>query len=167
MKANLKYHFLLLSISAFFIFSCSKTEDVAPTTTTTTSYISMKINGVEWKSSAGAGAISAGNYAISGTLDVSGVKDILVVQLPNAATIGVAYKLETFDIALAFSRKNGAVGYNIGKDVKGSSGVLTITKSKVVGSLTYANATFSGTAIGTDKTTLVITEGVVNNAQVN
>jgi hypothetical protein len=148
------------------ILSCSKSSD--PTPTTGTSYISMKINGVEWKSSAGAGAISAGGFSGTGALDVTGGKDVLAMTLYNCSNIGTVYKFEdTNDRLFQFTRSASKVSYFIGKDSKGSSGVFTITKTKVGTSLTYANATFSGTALGSDGSKIVITEGVVVNAQVN
>jgi hypothetical protein len=127
----------------------------------------MKINGVEWKSSVGAGAISSGNFSATGALEVTGGKDAVVLTLINSINVGTTYKLEeTNDRFFQFIRSAAKVNYYIGKDSKGSSGTLTITKTKVVGTLTYANATFSGTANGSDGSKLVITEGKVVNAQV-
>jgi hypothetical protein len=147
------------------ILSCSKSSDPAPTGT---SFISMKINGVEWKSSIGAGAITAGNFSGTGALDVTGGKEALSMILANCSNIGTAYKFEeTTDRLFQFTKQVAKVSYFIGKDQKGSSGVFTISKTKVVGTITYANATFSGTAIGTDGSKIVITDGVVMNAQVN
>jgi hypothetical protein len=149
------------------ILSCSKSSDVTPVTATT-SYVSMKLNGVEWKSSVGAGGISSGNFSATGALDVTGVKDVLAIAMVNCASIGTAYKLEeTNDRLFQFTRSASKVNYFIGKDSKGSSGTLTITKTKVGTTLTYANATFSGTAVGSDGSKLVITEGTIVNAQVN
>jgi hypothetical protein len=148
------------------ILSCSKSTDVTPAAGT--SYVSMKINGVEWKSSAGAGAIAAGGFSGTGALDVTGGKDVLAMTLYNCSNIGTVYKFEeTNDRLFQFTRSAAKLSYFIGKDQKGTSGVFTITKTKVVGTITYANATFSGTAVGTDGSKLVITEGVVVNAQVN
>ena len=147
------------------ILSCSKSSDPTPATT---SYVSMKINGVEWKSSVGAGAISSGSFSGTGALDVTGGKDVFAIILGNSANIGTAYKFEENNERLfQFTRSALKVNYYIGKDQKGSSGVVMITKTKVVGTITYANATFSGTAIGTDGSKLVITEGVIVNGQVN
>jgi hypothetical protein len=148
------------------ILSCSKSTD--PTPAAGTSYVSMKINGVEWKSSVGAGAISSGGFSGTGALEVTGGKDVIAIILGNSSNIGTAYKFEeTNDRLFQFTRQASKVSYFIGKDSKGSSGTLTITKTKVVGTLTYANATFSGTANGSDGSKIVITEGVVVNAQVN
>ena len=128
----------------------------------------MKINGVEWKSSVGAGAVSADGFSATGALEVTGGKEILAMTLYNSTIIGTAYKFEaTNDRLFQFTRQASKVNYFIGKDTKGSSGVLTITKTKVGGTLTYANATFSGTAVGSDGSKIVITEGIVVNAQVN
>jgi hypothetical protein len=147
------------------ILSCSKSSDVTPAAGT--SYVSMKINGVEWKSSAGAGAIAAGGFSGTGALDVTGGKDVLAMTLYNCSNVGTVYKFEeTNDRLLQFTRSAAKLSYFIGKDQKGSSGVFTITKTKVVGTLTYANASFTGTAVGTDGSKLVITEGKVINAQV-
>jgi hypothetical protein len=158
------YLFSLLILCS--IFSCSKSTDVTPATGT--SYVSMKINGVEWKSSAGAGAIAAGGFSGTGALDVTGGKDVLAMTLYNCSNIGTVYKFEeTNDRLLQFTRSAAKLSYFIGKDQKGTSGTFTITKTKVVGTITYANATFAGTAVGTDGSKLVITEGVVVNAQVN
>ncbi|MDZ7900006.1 MAG: hypothetical protein U5N85_18515 [Arcicella sp.] len=148
------------------ILSCSKSSDVAPATGT--SYVSMKINGVEWKSSVGAGAVSADGFSATGALEVTGGKDILAMTLINSKNIGTAYKFEdTNDRLFQFTRQSPKMTYFIAKDSKGSSGVLTITKTKVAGTLTYANATFSGTAVGSDGSKIVITEGIVVNGQVN
>jgi hypothetical protein len=148
------------------ILSCSKSSD--PTPAAGTSYVSMKINGVEWKSSIGAGAITAGNFSGTGALDVTGGKEALSMILANCSNIGTVYKFEeTTDRLFQFTKQVAKVSYFIGKDSKGSSGTFSITKTKVVGTITYANATFSGTAIGTDGSKIVITEGVVVNAQVN
>jgi hypothetical protein len=153
---------LILSCS---ILSCSKSSDPAPATST--SYVSMKINGVEWKSSVGAGAITAGNFSGSGALDVTGGKEALSMILANCSTIGTGYKFEeTTDRLFQFTKQVAKVSYFIGKDQKGSSGVFTITKTKVVGTITYANASFSGTAVGTDGSKLTITDGKIVNAQV-
>jgi hypothetical protein len=158
------YLFSLLILCG--ILSCSKSSDPAPAAGT--SYVSMKINGVEWKSSAGAGAIAVGGFSGTGALDVTGGKDVLAMTLYNCSNIGTAYKFEeTNDRLLQFTRSAAKLSYFIGKDQKGSSGVFTITKTKVVGTLTYANATFAGTAVGTDGSKIVITEGVIVNAQVN
>jgi hypothetical protein len=147
------------------ILSCSKSTDVTPATGT--SYVSMKINGVEWKSSIGAGAITAGNFSGSGALDVTGGKEALSMILANCSTIGTGYKFEeTTDRLFQFTKQVAKVSYFIGKDSKGSSGVFTITKTKVVGTITYANASFSGTAVGTDGSKLTITEGKIVNAGV-
>jgi hypothetical protein len=161
MKNPLFYLLILCSI-----FSCSKSTDVTPAAGT--SYVSMKINGVEWKSSAGAGAISSGSFSGTGALEVTGGKDVIAILLGNSTNIGTAYKFEeTNDRLLQFTRSSAKLSYFIGKDQKGSSGIITITKTKVANTLTYANATFSGTAVGTDGSKLVITEGKVVNAQVN
>lgn len=147
------------------ILSCSKSSD--PTPAAGTSYVSMKINGVEWKSSVGAGAISSGSFSATGALEVTGGKEALSFAMINCNAIGTAYKLEeTNDRIFQFIRSAAKVNYFIGKDSKGSSGVLTITKTKTIGTLTYANATFSGTANGSDGSKLVITEGKIVNAQV-
>lgn len=148
------------------ILSCSKSSDPSPAASA--SYVSMKINGVEWKSSVGAGAVSADGFSATGALEVTGGKDILAMILGNSTVIGTAYKFEaTNDRLFQFTKQTLKVNYFIGKDTKGSSGVLTITKTKTVGPITYANATFSGTAIGSDGSKIVITEGVVVNGQVN
>jgi hypothetical protein len=148
------------------ILSCSKSSDVTPATGT--SYVSMKINGLEWKSSVGAGAISTGSFSGTGALEVTGGKDVIAIILGNSSNIGTAYKFEeTNERLFQFTRQASKVSYFIGKDSKGSSGTLTITKTKVVGTITYANATFSGIANGTDGSKITITEGVVVNAQVN
>jgi hypothetical protein len=160
MKAYLFYLLIFCSI-----LSCSKSSDVTPATGT--SYVSMKINGVEWKSSVGAGAITSGSFSGTGALEVTGGKDILAMTLINSATVGTTYKFEeTNDRLLQFSRSASKVNYFIGKDSKGSSGTLTITKIKVVGTLTAANATFSGTANGSDGSKITITEGKIVNAGV-
>jgi hypothetical protein len=157
---------ILLFVLAMSVFSCSRSSDATPAATV--SYVSMKINGVLWKSSIGLGGISSGNYSATGTLDVSGVKDVLVIGLPGAATTGTYNMLNFSNIPFGFSKGNGSFAYNIGKDYKGSSGTLTITQlGTTVGAITYANATFSGTAIGSDKAVYTITEGVIVNAQVN
>jgi hypothetical protein len=148
------------------ILSCSKFSEVTPATGT--SYISMKINGVEWKSSIGAGAITAGNFSGTGALDVTGGKEALSMVLANCSNIGTVYKFEdTSERLFQFTKQVAKVSYFITKDTKGSAGTFSITKTKVVGTVTYANATFSGTAVGTDGSKIVITEGVVVNAQVN
>ena len=150
----------------FIILSCSKSSD--PTPTTGASYVSMKINGLEWKSSVGAGAITLGSFSGSGALDVTGGKDALSMVLADCSTIGTVYKFEEASNRLfQFTRSAAKLSYFIGKDSKGSSGIFTITKTKVVGTLMYANATFSGTAIGSDGSKLIITEGTIVNAQVN
>jgi hypothetical protein len=156
----------LLSLVLFCsILSCSKSSD--PTPATGTSYVSMKINGVEWKSSIGAGAITAGNFSGTGALDVTGGKEALSMILANCSTIGTGYKFEeTTDRLFQFTKQVAKVSYFIGKDSKSSSGVFTITKIKVVGTITYANASFSGTAVGTDGSKLTITEGKIVNAGV-
>jgi hypothetical protein len=147
------------------ILSCSKSSD--PTPATGTSYVSMKINGVEWKSSVGAGAITSGSFSATGALDVTGGKDVLAMTLINAANVGTAYKFEEAnDRLLQFSRSASKVNYFISKDSKGSSGILTITKTKVLGTLTAANATFSGIANGSDGSKITITEGKIVNAGV-
>ncbi len=150
------------------LLGCSKSSEVTPSTTTTTSYVSMKINGVLWKSSIGAGAITLGNFSGTGALDATAGKEVLSVVMANCSTVGTVYKFEeTNDRLFQFSKQTAKVNYFITKDSKGSSGTLTITKTKVVGTLTYANATFAGTAVGSDGTKIVITEGQIINAQVN
>ena len=147
------------------ILSCSKSNDPIPATGT--SYVSMKINGVEWKSSVGAGAISSGSFSATGALEVTGGKEILAMTLLNCTNVGTVYKFEeTNDRIFQFTKQVSKLSYFIGKDSKGSSGVFTITKTKVANTLTYANATFSGTANGSDGSKLVITEGKVVNVQV-
>lgn len=149
------------------ILSCSKSSDVTPVTATT-SYVSMKINGVEWKSSVGAGAISSGSFSATGALEVTGGKDAVVLTMINSINIGTAYKLEeNNERFFQFTRSAAKVSYFIGKDQKGSSGIVTITKTKLANTLTYANATFSGIAVGSDGSKLIITEGAIVNAQVN
>jgi hypothetical protein len=161
----MKTYFLSLFLFCS-ILSCSKSTD--PTPATGASYVSMKINGVEWKSSVGAGAISSGSFSGTGALDVTGGKDVIAIILGNSSNVGTAYKFEeTNERLFQFSRSAAKVSYFIGKDSKGSSGVVTITKTKLVGTITYANATFSGTAVGSDGSKLVITEGVIVNSQVN
>lgn len=160
----MKTYFLYLLILCS-ILSCSKSSDVTPATGT--SYVSMKINGVEWKSSIGAGAITSGSFSGTGALEVTGGKDVLAMTLINAANVGTTYKFEeTNDRLLQFSRSASKVNYFIGKDSKGSSGILTITKTKVLGTLTAANATFSGIANGSDGSKITITEGKIVNAGV-
>ena len=159
----MKTYLFALSI-LFSILSCSKSNDPAPAGT---SYVSMKINGVEWKSSIGAGAITSGSFSGTGALEVTGGKDVLAMTLINAANVGTTYKFEeTNDRLLQFSRSASKVSYFIGKDSKGSSGIFTITKTKVTGTLTYANATFSGIANGSDGSKITITEGKIVNAGV-
>jgi hypothetical protein len=164
----MKKHFqnsVILLISMFGLLSCSKSDDTTPATA---SYISMKINGVEWKSSVGAGAISTDGLSATGTLDVTGGKDALVISMLNPLNVGTAYKFEdTNDRVLQFIKQSSKITYMMGKAFKNSSGVITITKTKVIGSLTYANATFSGTAVGSDGSKIVITEGMIVNSQVN
>ena len=127
----------------------------------------MKINGVEWKSSIGAGAITSGSFSGTGALEVTGGKDVLAMTLINAANVGTTYKFEeTNDRLLQFSRSASKVNYFIGKDSKGSSGIFTVTKTKVLGNLTAANATFSGVANGSDGSKITITEGKIVNAGV-
>ena len=160
----MKTYFLYLLILCS-ILSCSKSSDVTPATGT--SYVSMKINGVEWKSSIGAGAITSGSFSSTGALEVTGGKDVLAMTLINVANVGTTYKFEeTNDRLLQFSRSASKVNYFIGKDSKGSSGILTITKTKVLGTLTAANATFSGIANGSDGSKITITEGKIVNAGV-
>lgn len=160
MEKNLFYLLIICSI-----LSCSKSSDVTPAAGT--SYVSMKINGVEWKSSVGAGAISSGGFSGTGALEVTGGKDIIAIILGNSSNVGTVYKFEENNERLfQFTRQSSKVSYFIGKDSKGSSGTLTITKTKVIGTLTYANATFAGTANGSDGSKIVITEGKIVNAQV-
>ena len=122
---------------------------------------------MEWKSSVGAGAITSGSFSGTGALEVTGGKDVLAMTLINSANVGTTYKFEeTNDRLLQFSRSATKINYFIGKDSKGSSGIMTITKSKVVGTLTYANATFSGVANGSDGSKITITEGKIVNAGV-
>ena len=161
MKTYLFYLLLFCSI-----LSCSKNSDPAPAAGA--SYVSMKINGVEWKSSVGAGAVSVDGFSATGALEATGGKDIIAMTLVNSTNVGTAYKFEdTNNRLFQFTRQSSKISYFIGKDVKGSSGVLTITKTKVAGTLNYANATFSGTAVGSDGSKIVITEGVIVNSQVN
>jgi hypothetical protein len=161
-----KYIIFFLIIGS--LLGCSKSSDVTPSTTTTTSYVSMKINGVLWKSSIGAGAITLGNFSGTGALDGTTGKEVLSMVMANCATVGTVYKFEEAnDRLFQFSRQGLKVNYFITKDTKGSSGTLTITKTKVLGTLTYANATFAGTAVGSDGTKIVITEGQIVNAQAN
>ena len=161
MKTYLFYLLLFCSI-----LSCSKSSDPAPAATA--SYVSMKINGVEWKSSVGAGAVSADGFSATGALEATGGKDILAIVLASSTNVGTAYKFEETNGRLfQFTRSASKVSYFIGKDTKGSSGVLTITKTKVVGTLNYANATFSGTAVGSDGSKIVVTDGIIVNGQVN
>jgi hypothetical protein len=156
------YLFSLLILCG--ILSCSKSSDPSPTGT---SYVSMKINGVEWKSSVGAGAISSGGFSGTGALEVTGGKDVIAIILGNSSNIGTVYKFEeTNERLFQFTRQASKVSYFIGKDSKGSSGTLTITKTKVFGTLTAANATFSGTANGSDGSKITITEGKIVNAGV-
>lgn len=148
------------------VLGCSKSSEVTPETGT--SYVSMKINGILWKSSVGGGAITAGNFSGTGALDATGGKEALSMALINCATVGTVYKFEeTNDRVFQFIKQASKVSYFITKDSKGSAGILTITKTKVINSLTYANATFSGTAVGSDGSKIVITEGLIVNAQVN
>lgn len=148
------------------VLGCSKSSEVTPASTT--SYVSMKINGVLWKSDIGAGAISAGNFSGTGALEATGGKEALSMALINCATVGTVYKFEDAnDRIFQFIKQASKVNYFIGKEMKGSSGTLTITKTKAVNTLTYANAIFSGTAVGSDGSKIVITEGVIVNAQVN
>lgn len=165
----MKTHFqklLLLVISTITLLACSKSSDPAPAAGA--SYVSMKINGVAWKSSVGAGAVSADGFSATGALEVTGGKEILAMTLYNSTVIGTAYKFEdTNDRIFQFTRQSSKISYFMGKITKGSSGVLTITKTKAGTPITYANATFSGTAIGSDGSKIVITEGIVVNAQVN
>ena len=145
--------------------SCSKNSDPAPATGA--SYVSMKINGVEWKSSVGAGAVSVDGFSATGALEATGGKDILAMVLASSTNVGTAYKFEETNGRLfQFTRQATKVNYFIGKDTKGSSGVLTITKTKTVATVNYANATFSGTAIGSDGSKIVITEGIIVNGQI-
>ncbi len=156
------YFFSLLIFCS--ILSCSKSSDPTPAGT---SYVSMKINGVEWKSSIGAGAISSGSFSGTGALEVTGGKEIVAMTLINCTNVASVYKFEeTNDRIFQFTRQASKVNYFIGKDSKGSSGIFTITKTKVLGTLTAANATFSGTANGSDGSKLVITEGKIVNAGV-
>ena len=157
------YLFCLLLFCS--ILSCSKNSD--PTPAATASYVSMKINGVEWKSSVGAGAVSVDGFTATGALEATGGKDILAMVLASSTNVGTAYKFEETNGRLfQFTRQATKVSYFIGKDTKGSSGVLTITKTKAGTPITYANATFSGTAVGTDGSKIVITEGVIVNSQI-
>ena len=95
-------------------------------------------------------------------------KEALSMALINCATVGTVYKFEDAnDRIFQFIKQASKVNYFIGKEMKGSSGTLTITKTKAVNTLTYANAIFSGTAVGSDGSKIVITEGVIVNAQVN
>jgi hypothetical protein len=158
--------YILLLVIFCGLLGCSKSSEVTPASTT--SYVSMKINGVLWKSDIGAGAISAGNFSGTGALDATGGKEALSMALINCATVGTVYKFEeTNDRIFQFTKLASKVSYFITKDTKGSSGTLTITKTKAVNSLNYANATFSGTAVGSDGSKIVITEGLIVNAQVN
>jgi hypothetical protein len=158
--------YAIFTLLFYVLLGCSKSSDVTPATTA--SYVSMKINGVLWKSSIGAGAITAGNFSGTGALDGTSGKEALSMVLANCATVGIAYKFEeNNDRIFQFTRQSSKISYFITKDTKGSSGTLTITKTKVVNSLTYANATFSGIAIGSDGSKIVITEGQIVNAQVN
>ena len=103
----MKTYFLYLLILCS-ILSCSKSSDVTPATGT--SYVSMKINGVEWKSSIGAGAITSGSFSGTGALEVTGGKDVLAMTLINAANVGTTYKFEeTNDRLLQFSRSASKV----------------------------------------------------------
>lgn len=155
--------FLLIFCS---LFGCSKSTDVTPETET--GYVSMKINGILWKSSIGAGAITAGDFSGTGALDGTTGKEVLAIVMANCSTVGTIYKFEDASNRIfQFSRQGLKVNYFITKDTKGSSGIFTITKTKVLGTLTYANATFSGTAVGSDGTKIVITEGQIVNAQAN
>ena len=86
MKTCLFYLLLFCSI-----LSCSKSSDPSPATSA--SYVSMKINGVEWKSSVGAGAVSADGFSATGALEVTGGKEILAMTLYNSTIIGTAYKV--------------------------------------------------------------------------
>ncbi|MEY4540014.1 MAG: hypothetical protein RLZZ306_1771, partial [Bacteroidota bacterium] len=112
------------------ILSCSKSND--PTPATGASYVSMKINGIEWKSSVGAGAISSGSFSATGALEVTGGKDVVALTMINSINIGTAYKLEeNNERFFQFLRSASKLNYYIGKDQKGSSGIVTITKTKI------------------------------------
>ena len=163
MKTYLNLSKWLLIIAVISLSACSKSATVTPAA----SYISMKINGVEWKTNTAAiGGISQGNFLASGAYEINGQKEIISIVLLNVAE-GTTYKFEdTVDRAIQFTKQTTKISYSLAKDTKKSLGVFKITATKTAATLIYANATFSGTAVGTDGSTIVITEGIVVNSQI-
>jgi hypothetical protein len=147
--------------------SCSKDDTSSPSTPSNTgsSYISMKINGVQWKSEVGiiAAGISAGNFVASASKKVGDKTQALSMAIESVSTSGPnAYNSNTKGGFLFLDGVNN-VSFSLGNGSTGT-GTLQITKTKTVVGITQASATFSGTTKDTKGNAISITEGVVHNS---
>jgi hypothetical protein len=146
---------LIFLLSILFFSACKKSED-------TDDFVSMNINGSEWRDENGKTLINKN----SGLLTVTGStsKGTLTITVPNVTATG------TFDMVLAdgtpgFSYLDKTTGtskiYSISLSKPRSRGTITVTKINPGNNTSfYGEGTFSGVAFTTNNDSIVITNGV-------
>jgi hypothetical protein len=165
----MKKSFLFFTIISILI-SCSKDENITTNNTpspSSKSYISMKINGVEWKTDAStiAAGISDANFVATGSKTVGTKTQAISMAIEKVNTTGNNIYDKNTKGALLFIDNVNGISWGLGSGSNGN-GTLKITKTKVIGSITQASATFSGSTKDGNGTTITITDGIVYNALV-
>lgn len=167
MKATLKI--LALSIIIFFS-SCSKDDDnINNSSAVGTNYLTMKINGVEWKSDTKGvfGAFHPNGYndatLISGTIGEGATQQAFNINMYRTTGVGEYVFSNVTENAFAVDKKVAQLGNFNPQDYLygGLLGVynMKVKVVKVSKSPPLVEATFEGTLTGVRSDVITITEG--------
>ena len=123
--------------------SCGKDDDGGSNTNNKTSFISMKINGVEWK-----GDVNFYSSVIGGAL-LAGVKrdnsdktSTIAITLPDFNSTSKNEFTKTGKVGLLFGDQLAGSFWSAGNNSSGT-GNITVTKSKTAGGSLQVSATFT------------------------
>ena len=142
---------VLYILSLLTIFSCSKSENIVDQIPTK-SIAKCKINGVLWEGELKSCGILNNTFVASASKKTSNGTDELLIGIDDA-----------FQRNFALYNTTTLTSITIGKDLEMTKGILTITKTKTIGNVIHANATFSGTAVDDNDIIVQITDGEIIN----
>ena len=146
--------------------SCGKDDDSGSNTNSKTSFISMKINGVEWKADVNFYSSAIGGAFLAGVKkDNADKTSVIAIVIPDFNTNSKNEFTKTGKGVLTFGDQIAGSFWSAGNNSSGT-GSITVTKSKTAGGSLQVSATFEINTKDANGQFITVTDGVIYNAQV-
>lgn len=162
----MKKSLILSLLLGFLALSCKEKDDTNPTTDTEGNYITMKIDGVEWKANTsiagGIGILSDAQFIIAGGNSDS--SDDFAISIENVTATGSYSTSDAKSYATFYRHPADDSKTQFYESKQDGKFTINITKA----SKTAVSGTFSGTLevqAGNNPTPIHITDGKFNYAQ--